>query len=30
MATKMKPADPLKDKRGVGVYQPEVEDRNNE
>ncbi len=26
MATKMKPADPPKDKRFVGIYQPEGED----
>jgi len=30
MATKMKPADPPKDKRAVGIYQPEGEDRNTE
>jgi len=30
MATKMKPADPPKDTRAVGIYQPEVEDRNTE
>ena len=30
MAAKMKPAGPPKDKRAVSVYQPEVEDRNNE